>query len=209
MFTGLVAAMGTIERSEPAEATEQAQAELVELTIESQEIASLLKLGDSVAVSGVCLTATYVDPPRFRVDVTRETLRRTTLGQLASGDAINLELPLRADARLGGHFVQGHVDAVARVTHAGPRDGDYVLSIGHANEAAPLVVEKGSIAIDGVSLTVTGCGPSWLEVMLIAHTLDVTTLGRLAPGDGVNLEYDILAKYMVRLAEPYLGKRSE
>ena len=209
MFTGLVAAMGTIERSEPAEATEQAQAELVELTIESQEIASLLKLGDSVAVSGVCLTATYVDPPRFRVDVARETLRRTTLGQLASGDAINLELPLRADARLGGHFVQGHVDAVARVTHAGPRDGDYVLSIGHANEAAPLVVEKGSIAIDGVSLTVTGCGPSWLEVMLIAHTLDVTTLGRLAPGDGVNLEYDILAKYMVRLAEPYLGKRSE
>ena len=209
MFTGLVAAMGTIERSEPAEATEQAQAELVELTIESQEIASLLKLGDSVAVSGVCLTATYVDPPRFRVDVTRETLRRTTLGQLALGDAINLELPLRADARLGGHFVQGHVDAVARVTHAGPRDGDYVLSIGHANEAAPLVVEKGSIAIDGVSLTVTGCGPSWLEVMLIAHTLDVTTLGRLAPGDGVNLEYDILAKYMVRLAEPYLGKRSE
>ena len=206
MFTGLVAAVGTIERSEPAEATEQAQ---VELTIESQEIASSLKRGDSVAVSGVCLTATYVDPPRFRVDVARETLRRTTLGQLASGDAINLELPLRADARLGGHFVQGHVDAVARVTHAGPRDGDYVLSIGHANEAVPLVVEKGSIAIDGVSLTVTGCGPSWLEVMLIPHTLDVTTLGRLAPGDGVNLEYDILAKYMVRLAEPYLGKRSE
>ena len=215
MFTGLVAVMGTIERSEPAEATEQAQAELVELTIESQEIASSLKLGDSVAVSGVCLTATCVDPPRFRVDVARETLRRTTLGQLAAGDAdgdvevINLELPLRADARLGGHFVQGHVDAVARVRHAGPRDGDYVLSIGHANEATPLVVEKGSIAIDGVSLTVTGCGPSWLEVMLIPYTLDVTTLGRLSPGDDVNLEYDILAKYMVRLAEPYLGKRSE
>jgi len=207
MFTGLVEAMGTIERSEPTEPTKQA--EIVELTIESQEIASSLKLGDSVAVSGVCLTATHVDPPWFRVDVARETLRRTTLGQLASGDAINLELPLRADARLGGHFVQGHVDAVARVTHAGPRDGDFVLSIGHADEAGPLVVEKGSIAIDGVSLTVIRSGPSWLEVMLIPHTLDVTTLGRLTPGDGVNLEYDILAKYIVRLAEPYLGKRSE
>ena len=98
---------------------------------------------------------------------------------------------------------------MARVTHAGLRDGDYVLSFAHADEAGPLVVEKGSIAIDGVSLTVTGCGPSWLEVMLIPHTLDVTTLGRLTPGDGVNIEYDILAKYMVRIAEPYLGKRSE
>jgi len=215
MFTGLVETMGTIgERIERTETeteteTENAKGDLVELTIESQEIARALKLGDSVAVSGVCLTATDVDPPRFRVDVARETLRRTTLGELASGDAINLELPLRADARLGGHFVQGHVDAVARVTHAGPRDGDYVLSFEHAEEAGPLVVEKGSIAIDGVSLTVTGCGPSWLEVMLIPHTLDVTTLGRLTSGDRVNLEYDILAKYMVRLAEPYLGKRSE
>jgi len=207
MFTGLVETMGTIgERTEPG--TKKAKGDLVELTIESQEIAPALTLGDSVAVSGVCLTATHIDPPRFRVDVAQETLRRTTLGQRASGDVINLELPLRADARLGGHFVQGHVDCVARVTHAGPRDGDYVLSFAHADEAGPLVVEKGSIAIDGVSLTVTGCGPSWLEVMLIPYTLDVTTLGRLSPGDDVNLEYDILAKYMVRLAEPYLGKRS-
>ena len=213
MFTGLVEAMGTIESIERTELNEPDEpndkVELVELTIESQEIAPLLNLGDSVAVSGVCLTATRIEPPRFRVDVARETLRRTTLGQLALGDAVNLELPLCFDARLGGHFVQGHVDAPGRVTHAGPRDGDYVLSIEHAEEADPLVVEKGSIAIDGVSLTVTGCGPSWLEVMLIPHTLDVTTLGRLTPGDGVNLEYDILAKYMVRLAEPYLGKRSE
>ena len=94
------------------------------------------------------------------------------------------------------------------MTNAGPRDGDYVLTIGHADEASPLVVEKGSITIDGVSLTVTGCGPEWFEVMLIPHTLEVTTLGRLTPGDGVNLEYDILAKYMVQLAKPYLGKRS-
>jgi riboflavin synthase len=141
--------------------------------------------------------------------VAPETLRRTTLGRRVEGDAVNLELPLRADARLGGHFVQGHVDAAARVRHAGDRDGDYVLTIGHTREASSLVVEKGSITIDGVSLTVTGCGPEWLEVMLIPHTLDATTLGRLTPGDDVNLEYDILAKYMVQLAEPYLGKRSE
>lgn len=204
MFTGLVEAMGAI-----AEVVGKRDSELVELTIESGEIAPALKLGDSVAVSGVCLTATHIGPPRFRVDVAPETLRRTTLGQLAEGDAVNLELPLRADARLGGHFVQGHVDAAARVQYAGLRDGDYVLTIGHAREASSLVVEKGSITIDGVSLTVTGCGPEWLEVMLIPHTLDVTTLGRLIPGDDVNLEYDILAKYMVQLAEPYLGKRSE
>ena len=204
MFTGLVEAMGTI-----AEVMGKGGSELVELIIESQEIAPSLKLGDSVAVSGVCLTATRVEAARFRVDVAPETLRRTTLGRLAEGDAVNLELPLRADARLGGHFVQGHVDAAGRVTHAGLRDGDYVLTIGHADEASPLVVEKGSITIDGVSLTVTGCGPSWFEVMLIPHTLDATTLGRLTPGDDVNLEYDILAKYIVQLAEPYLGKRSE
>jgi riboflavin synthase len=210
MFTGLVEAMGTI-----GDVIGKGGSELVELTIESHEIAPSLKLGDSVAVSGVCLTATHVEAARFRVDVAPETLRCTTLGRLAEGDAVNLELPLRADARLGGHFVQGHVDAAARVREAGPRDGggggdgDYVLTIGHAREASPLVVEKGSITIDGVSLTVTGCGPEWLEVMLIPHTLDATTLGRLSAGDDVNLEYDILAKYMVQLAEPYLGKRSE
>jgi len=207
VFTGLVEAIGII-----GEVSGKSDSEIVELTVESHEIAPSLKLGDSVAVSGVCLTATHVEPPRFRLDVAPETLRRTTLGRLAEGDAVNLELPLRADARLGGHFVQGHVDAAARVRGAGLRDGgdgDYVLTIGHAREARPLVVEKGSITIDGVSLTVTGCGPEWLEVMLIPHTLDVTTLGRLTPGDDVNLEYDILAKYMVQLAEPYLGKRSE
>jgi len=204
MFTGLVEAMGTV-----AEVVGKVDSELVELTIESHEIAPALELGDSVAVSGVCLTATHVESSRFRADAAPETLRRTTLGRLARGDVVNLELPLRADARLGGHFVQGHVDAPARVREAGVRDGDYVLTIGQAREASRLVVEKGSITIDGVSLTVTGCGPDWFQVMLIPHTLDVTTLGRLVPGDEVNLEYDILAKYMVQLAEPYLGKRSE
>lgn len=198
MFTGLVEAVGRVHaRSQ--------EGDVLQLTFESDAIASELSVGDSVAVSGVCLTATAVEPPGFRVDVAPETVGRTTLGAIAAGDSVNLELPLKADARLGGHFVQGHVDEVGHVVFAGARDGNYVVRVEHEAQASRFVVEKGSIAIDGVSLTVTRCGPSWLEVMLIPHTLAVTTLGRLAPGTGVNLEYDILAKYMVKIAEPYLG----
>lgn len=202
VFTGLVEAMGTVGARET-------RGGIVELTVETETMAPLLSLGDSVAVSGVCLTATGLEPSRFRVDVAQETLRRTTLERLARGDAVNLELPLRADARLGGHFVQGHVDGVGRVSRAGPVGGNYMVRIEHDATAAKLVVEKGSIAIDGVSLTVTGCGADWLEVMLIPHTLEVTTLGALADGDGVNLEYDILAKYMARFADAYFDARSE
>jgi riboflavin synthase len=155
------------------------------------------------------LTATHVEPPWFRVDVARETLRRTTLDHVRSGGAVNLELPLRADARLGGHFVQGHVDGVGRVTHAGPRDGNWVLAIDHDAGSAPLVVEKGSIAIDGVSLTITEASGASFAVMLIPHTLEMTTLGRLSAGDGVNLEYDILAKYMANFAEAYYRAGSD
>lgn len=202
MFTGLVEAIGTIHERIP-------KGDLVGLVIDEGTIAGSLRTGDSVAVAGVCLTATSIDGSRFHVDVAQETLRRTTLGRLRAGDGVNLELPLRADARLGGHFVQGHVDGVGTVEHAGEKNENYVLRMGHAADAERLVVEKGSIAIDGVSLTVTACGPGWLEVMLIPHTLAVTTLGRLRPGDNVNLEYDILAKYMLRIAEPYLAPRPE
>ncbi|MGH9323878.1 MAG: riboflavin synthase [Vicinamibacteria bacterium] len=199
MFTGLVQAVGQLESSLP-------RGDVLELLIESSPIASELSLGASVAVKGVCLTATEIAGASFRVDVAMETKRRTRLGQLASREPLNLELPLRASDRLGGHIVQGHVDEVGRVVEAGPRMGDYLLRVEHSKEAAALVVEKGSIAIDGVSLTVTACGPGFLEVMLIPHTLEVTTLGRLSSGDGVHLEYDILAKYVTRLAEAYRGK---
>ncbi|HEY7699095.1 MAG TPA: riboflavin synthase, partial [Vicinamibacteria bacterium] len=125
------------------------------------------------------------------------------LGRLSSGALVNLELPLRPVDRLGGHIVQGHVDELGLVAASGPREGNHVLRVEHSLDASPFVVEKGSIAIDGVSLTVMASGPGWLEVMLIPHTLAVTTLGGLAPGDGVHLEYDILAKYVARLAAPY------
>jgi riboflavin synthase len=196
MFTGLVQAIGRIESS-------RRRGDVLEVFIESESIARELEVGASVSVSGVCLTATEVGGKSFRVDVARETERRTRLGRLGPGDPVNLELPLRPTDRLGGHIVQGHVDELGRVAEASRREVDYVLRVEHSKERSPLVVEKGSIAIDGVSLTVTTSGPGWLEVMLIPHTLDVTTLGRLAPGDGVHLEYDILAKYVARLAEPY------
>lgn len=198
MFTGLVEAMGRIT-------ARKEKGRVLELEIESPAIAPKLELGASVAVSGVCLTAIELGAERFRVDLAEETLARTRLGRSAVGSAVNLELPLRLSDPLGGHFVQGHVDEVGRLQAAELRDDNWVLRVEHRSESDALVVEKGSIAIDGVSLTVTACGPGWLEVMLIPHTLEVTTLGGASPGDEVHLEYDILAKYVARLAAPYLG----
>lgn len=205
MFTGLVQTSGVITAVRD-------KGDLRELVIESRELAPELELGASVAVSGVCLTVTELAGSSFRLDVASETMRRTRLGSIAEGSLVNLELPLRASDRLGGHFVQGHVDELGRVVEAGPRGGDYVVRVEHAPEASSLVVEKGSIAVDGVSLTVTRRGRGWFEVMLIPHTLAVTTLGRLGPGDGVHLEYDILAKYMVEMTAAYresVGKENE
>jgi riboflavin synthase len=196
MFTGLVEAMGTVRAVRD-------RGDLRQLVIESGDVAPELELGASVAVSGVCLTATEIGESSFRVDVATETMRRTRLGTIASGAAVNLELPLRASDRLGGHFVQGHVDELGRVVEAGERGGDYVLRVEHSPSSSLLVVEKGSIAVDGVSLTVTRRGRGFFEVMLIPHTLAVTTLGALSPGHGVHLEYDILAKYMVQIAAAY------
>jgi len=196
MFTGLIQAVGLLESS-------RRRGDVLELVIESQEIASELELGASVSVAGVCLTATEISSKSFRVDVAKETEGRTRLGRLAPSEPLNLELPLRPTDRLGGHIVQGHVDELGRVAASGAREGNHVLRVEHSEGPSRFVVEKGSIAIDGVSLTVMASGPGWLEVMLIPHTLAVTTLARLAPGDGVHLEYDILAKYVARLVAPY------
>jgi len=198
MFTGLVQAMGRV-------AARRERGRVVELEIESSELAPRLTTGASVAVSGVCLTAVGFSDARFRVELAEETLARTRLGRIPIGGAVNLELPLKLNDPLGGHFVQGHVDEVGRLAEAGLRGENFVLRVDHGLPSSAYVVEKGSIAIDGVSLTVTACGAGWLEVMLIPHTLEVTTLGGAAPGDEVHLEYDILAKYVARLAAPYLG----
>lgn len=198
MFTGLVTAVGAIAASDPLPGGGR------RLEVSGPEpFFAETTVGDSVAVAGVCLTVVGQgvragNPPgreSAAFEVAEETLARSTLGALGVGAPVNLELPLRASDRLGGHFVQGHVDATGEIRAAGGPDGDYRVLVGHAEP--DWIVSKGSVALDGVSLTVSGSFPDRreFEVMLIPHTRQATTLGALAPGDRVNLEYDILAKY--------------
>jgi len=189
MFTGLVAARGTVVGLEPT-------ATGARLEIESP-LAAQLGAGESVAVSGTCLTARELGESRFAVDVVFETLRRTTLGDLRPGSQVNLELALRADGRLGGHFVQGHVDGVGEVRAV---HGTGEIEVAIDEELARYVVEKGSIALDGVSLTVAAVDGATVTIALIPETREVTTLGLVAPGSRVNVEVDILAKHLERLA---------
>ena len=189
MFTGLVADLGTVAEVDASESG-------VRLTVRT---ALELTEGDSVAVNGVCLTATSLPDGAFTADVMQETLRRSSLGALEEGSKVNLELPLRADDRLGGHFVQGHVDGLGTIWEVREEGFSHVVTIGAPPEILRYVIEKGSIAVDGVSLTVSGLGDDWLQVSLIPETLERTTLGEATTGATVNLEVDVLAKYIERL----------
>jgi riboflavin synthase len=191
VFTGLVADLGTV-------AEVNATTDGVRLAIESA-LAGELADGDSVAVNGVCLTAVGVDGDRFGADVMNETLRRSSLAEVDAGVRVNLELPLRAHDRLGGHIVQGHVDGVGAIGDA--RDDGFARVVTIAADPGLLryVVEKGSIAVDGVSLTVARVGDDSFDVSLIPETLQRTNLGAAQPGTPVNLEVDILAKYVEKL----------
>jgi len=169
------------------------------LTLETPRALPRLVLGESIAVDGACLTVTAKQGRRFRVDVSPETLRRTTLGRLAKDARVNLERALRVGDRLGGHVVLGHVDGVGTLEKVEP-DGDWLLYRFRAPGALlPFLVEKGSIAVDGVSLTVVSAGDASFTVSLIPATLELTTLGRKGSGDPVNIEVDVLAKYVERL----------
>jgi riboflavin synthase len=170
----------------------------VRLEVETP-LASELSHGDSIAVNGVCLTAVDPDGERFRADVMAETLRRSSLGPLGAGDDVNVELALRAGDRLGGHMVQGHVDGTGTVEALGDEGFARVIRIACDPELLRYVVEKGSIAVDGVSLTVASVDDSGFTVSLIPETLERTTLGAAAPGRVVNLEVDVLAKYVEKL----------
>jgi riboflavin synthase len=192
VFTGLVAATGTVTEADRSQ-------EGTRLAIDAGSLAAELAEGDSVAVNGVCLTATQVSGGAFSADVMSETLDRSSLGPLEAGDRVNLELPLRATDRLGGHVVQGHVDGVGQV-RAVTEDGfARLVEVGAAPELLRYVVEKGSIAVDGVSLTVAAIAADAFTVSLIPETLERTTLGDAAPGRPVNLEVDVLAKYVEKL----------
>jgi len=191
VFTGLVADLGTVEAVE-------ATADGVRLAI-ATSLAPEISEGDSVAVNGVCLTATRIAGGTFSADVMHESLRRSSLAEVAVGASVNLELPLRASDRLGGHVVQGHVDGVATVSDV--RDDGFarVVTFAAPPELLRYVVEKGSIAVDGVSLTVSAVDDSSFSVSLIPETLERTTLGAAEPGRPVNLEVDVLAKYVEKL----------
>ena len=188
MFTGLVAGRGIVRSIEDGRLEVQT------------ELAAELAPGDSIAVNGVCLTAVDPSPQGFAADVMPETLRRSSLGPLGPGDEVNLELPLRAGDRLGGHVVQGHVDGTGTVEEVREEGFARVVRIAAPGELLRYVVEKGSIAVDGVSLTVAEVDGEGFTVSLIPETLERTTLGAAAPGRAVNLEVDVLAKYVEKLA---------
>lgn len=196
MFTGIVEELGSVASRDGAK-----------LRISATVVLDDVRLGDSIAVNGCCLTVVaWEDPPEqadgagwWEADVSDETYRRTALGDLEPGDPVNLERPVRLADRLGGHLVQGHVDAVGTVTAPAPD-----LAVRMSPELTRYVVEKGSITVDGVSLTVVDALDDGFTVALIPHTAEVTTLGRRRPGDPVNIEVDVTAKYVERLLAAHL-----
>jgi riboflavin synthase len=176
------------------------------LRVEAPWLAGDLRVGDSVAVNGCCLTVAEPTPAGFAADLVAETLRRTALGGLAAGARVNLERPVPLGGRLGGHLVQGHVDGVGRVLDRTPVGDGEEVRVELPAELERYVVEKGSIAVDGVSLTVAGVGPGWFAVALVPHTLEVTTLGDRRRGERVQLEVDMIAKYVERLVQPWANR---
>lgn len=194
MFTGLVEATGTIAAVEEADSG-------LRITVEAAGLDAPLTVGESVAVDGVCLTVADLTPEGWAADVMKVTQETTTLDSAAVGRRVNLERALRADSRMGGHIVQGHVDGVATLVdrRSGPEWEDFVFEIPKA--LSRYVVSKGSIAIDGVSLTVAALDGNRLTVSLIPTTLEVTSLGDKRPGDRANVEVDVLGKYVERLME--------
>jgi riboflavin synthase len=190
MFTGLIEALGRVKQVERT-------ADGMQVTV-AADFESPLAPGESLAVNGVCLTVIESSTPGIRADVSPETERVTTLGSLAAGSMVNLERAMRADARFGGHFVQGHVDATGRID-AIEREGDaYRVTVGFPPQLERFLVHKGSIAVDGISLTIASLDGSRFEVQIIPHTWERTNLHAAAPGQAVNLECDILGKYVAR-----------
>lgn len=195
MFTGLTEEKGEVMRVEPG-------ASGMKLAVRAPVVSADVKPGDSVSVNGACLTAVEVSSPTLTFDVVRETAERTTLGSLKPGDAVNLERPLRAGDRLGGHTVLGHVDGIGTVREVRQAGGESLFRFDAPPEIMQYVVQKGSIAVDGVSLTVAELDSSSFTVAVIPHTLRHTTLGDASVGSTVNLETDIIGKYVHK----YVGK---
>ena len=196
MFSGLVQDLGRVESIDVGQ--EGARIRL------GTALASDIAPGDSVAVNGCCLTATEVEAGSFTADAMRQTLNLTSLGELEPGGQVNLELALRADQRLGGHIVQGHVDGTAKVIDMRPDGFSLRLRVSLPEELSRYVIPQGSITVEGVSLTVADRGEDWSEVALIPETRERTSLGTLEVGSTVNIECDVIAKYVERMVSPYV-----
>jgi riboflavin synthase len=196
MFTGVITERGVVKRA-------RLRGGALSLEIGARATAHELSVGDSVSINGVCLTAISAARRRFEIQAIAETVARSTLGSLARNSAVNLELPVRVTDRLGGHLVQGHVDGVARVTRVEHEDGARRVWLRPETALLRYIVEKGSVALDGVSLTVVETGIETFQVALIPHTLGQTTLDELERGSAVNLEVDLIAKYVERLCRPH------
>ncbi len=194
MFTGIIEELGTVEALER-------QSDAVRLTVRAITVLEDAGLGDSIAVNGCCLTVAERTDDTWTADVMAETLAKTGLGSLEVGDRVNLERAVTAGTRLGGHLVQGHVDAVGHVVRREPGEHWDVVSLEMPRELAPYLVDKGSITVDGVSLTVVEAGDDGFTVSLIPETLRRTTLGFREPGQAVNLEVDVIGKYVARQLE--------
>lgn len=191
MFTGLIEEKGKVVRVSPSSGG-------LRLTVEAPKVSEDAKLGDSVAVNGTCLTAVEIAPPMLTFDAVRETVERSAIGRLRPGDGVNLERPLRAGDRLGGHMVQGHVDGIGVIREVRRAGTETVFRIEAPPEIMRYVVEKGSIAVDGISLTVADLGSDWFSVAVIPHTLANTTLCEETVSSAVNLETDIIGKYVYK-----------
>ncbi len=197
MFTGLIEGMGRVAAVERAGGAAR-------LRIEALYELGVPELGESIAVSGVCLTAVECFPNGFAVDVSPETMRRTTFDGLSPGSKVNLERSLRLGERLGGHIVTGHVDSVCRVASRAEEGGAIIFRFQAEPRSAALLVPKGSVALDGISLTVNEVEAGQFSVTIIPHTARVTTIGERRPGERLNLECDIVGKYVARLVAAYL-----
>jgi riboflavin synthase len=191
VFTGIIEAVGTLVALAP-------RGSQVGVVIEAPGVVPGVRIGDSIAVNGACLTVTKIEGGRLHFDAVRETLERTSLGDQRVGARVNVERAMRADGRLDGHIVQGHVDETGVVRELRREASDTRLYLSASRSFTDWLVEKGSVAVDGVALTVVGLSEKGFDVALIPHTLEVTTLGSLAPGSVVNLEADVLGKYVRR-----------
>jgi len=201
MFTGLVEELGKVRSVSKG-------VHSIRLTLTATKVIEDVKIGDSIAVDGTCLTVVDFSPNSFTADIMPETFDRTTLSLKKPGDAVNLERTLRLGDRLGGHIVSGHIDAVGELISVRTRDNANILRIRLPEYLTPLLIQQGSVAVDGVSLTIVDCQENWFEVSLIPHTWGVTVLSHKQVGDKVNIETDVLGKYIHRLAksDPRIGK---